>query len=50
MKQKPSPLKRLLIFNVLLLALCVVILINLIETGGSATVAPEQPTAAQPAS
>ena len=50
MKRKPDQLKKLLIFNVLLLALCVVITINLFETGGKAA-APQPPHAAvQPAS
>lgn len=34
MKQKPDILKKLLIFNVLFLALSIVITINLLETGG----------------
>lgn len=34
MKQKPDLLKKLLIFNVLFLALSVIITINLLETGG----------------
>ena len=50
MKRKPDPLKKLLIFNVLFLALFVVITINLLETGGNATTAPTQPAATQPAS
>jgi hypothetical protein len=50
MKRKPDNLKRLLIFNVLLLALFVLITINLIETGGQPLAAIEQPAATQPAS
>ena len=34
MKRKPDLLKKLLIFNVLFLALSVIITINLMETGG----------------
>lgn len=47
MKQKPDSLKRILIFNVLLLVLCVLITINLIETGGRAKGAIEPPAATQ---
>ena len=50
MKRKPDRLKNLLIFNVLFLALCVVITINLLETGGKAAIAQTPPAAAQPAS
>jgi hypothetical protein len=35
MKRKPDILKKLLIFNVLFLALSIVITINLLETGGN---------------
>ena len=50
MKRKPDHLKKLLIFNVLLLALCVVITINLLETGGKAAAPAESPAVTQPAS
>ena len=45
MKRKPDQLKKLLIFNVLILALCVVITINLLETGGTAASAQAPLTA-----
>lgn len=50
MKRKPDHLKKLLIFNVLFLALCVVITINLLETGGKAAPAQTPTAATQPAS
>lgn len=50
MKRKPDQLKKLLIFNVLILALCVVITINLLETGGTAATVQTPSAATQPAS
>lgn len=50
MKRKTSILKKLLIFNVVFLALCVVITINLLETGGKAPVSQATPAVTQPLS
>lgn len=50
MKRKPDKLKKLLIFNVVFLALCVVITINLIETGGKPTQPQPTTQVTQPAS
>lgn len=41
MKRKPNQLRQLLIFNLLLLALAVVITINLVVTGGGSVAMPE---------
>jgi hypothetical protein len=49
-KRKKDLLKELLVLNVVFLALCVVITINLIETGGKAPVAQTQTAVEQPAS
>lgn len=50
MKRKPDILKKLLIFNVLFLALSIVITINLIETGGRPAAEPATTEVTQPAS
>jgi hypothetical protein len=50
MKHKKDNLKKLLILNALFLLLSIVITINLIETGGSATASVSQPAVTQPAS
>jgi hypothetical protein len=47
MKQKPDKLKKLLIFNALLLALCLVITINLLETGGQPVLPQATPAVTQ---
>ena len=47
MKQKSDQLKKLLIFNALILVLSIVITINLLETGGSAATPQATPAATQ---
>jgi hypothetical protein len=47
MKQKTDPLKKLLIFNALILVLSIVITINLLETGGRAVTPQATPAATQ---
>lgn len=49
MKRKTDQLTRLLIFNVLFLALSIVITINLFETGGTASISQEAPAVTQTA-
>lgn len=48
MKQKTDPLKKLLIFNALILVLSIVITINLLETGGK-PISQETPAVTQAA-
>ena len=50
MAKEQKHLTRLLIFNLLFLALTVVITINLLETGGKPTLPQETPAATQVAS
>jgi len=50
MKQKTEPLKKLLIFNALILVLSIVITINLLETGGRAVTPQATPAATQASS
>jgi len=47
MKQKSDQLKKLLIFNALILVLSIVITMNLLETGGSAAAPQATPAATQ---
>jgi len=47
MKQKSDQLKKLLIFNALILVLSIVITINLLETGGRAVTPQATPAATQ---
>ena len=49
MKRKPNQLRQLLIFNLLLLALAVVITINLVVTGGGSVAVPEATPAVEQA-
>ena len=50
MKQKSDQLKKLLIFNALILVLSIVITINLLETGGRAAEPQATPAVTQVAS